>query len=63
MSCYQGLCNGLQKTLYKSVALGPARWHSGKIPVLCFGSPGFAGLDPQCGPSTACQATLWQHPT
>ena len=34
-----------------------AQWCSGQVPVLFFSGPGFAGLDPGPGPSTAGQAT------
>ena len=38
--------------------LGLAQRCSGKVCVLHFDGPGFAGLDPEHGPTTACQAIL-----
>ena len=35
----------------------------GEVHALSFGGPGFAGLDPGHGPSTAHQAILWRYPT
>ena len=46
----------------KKDALGPAQWHSGCL----HGLPQQSGVDasdPRHRPSTACQATLWWHPT
>ena len=31
--------------------LGLAQWHSGWVHVVCFSSPGLAGLDPGCRPT------------
>ena len=42
---------------------GPTWWHSREVHTLHFSTLGFASLDPRHGPSTACQATLWQHTT
>ena len=42
---------------------GLSQWRSCEVCALCFGGPGFAGLDPRCGPTTAHQAMLRQHPT
>ena len=36
--------------------MGPAPWHSGWVHALCFGGPGFWGLDPRCGP-THCSSS------
>ena len=37
--------------LLKSESLGLTQWHSGSIHAICFGGPGFLGLDPGCGPT------------
>ena len=36
---------------------------SGLVHAFCFSGPGFVGLDPGRGPSTACWAMLWKCPT
>ena len=38
-------------SIYETQTLGPALWPSGYVRTLCFGSSGFASLDPGCGPS------------
>ena len=41
---------------------GLAWWSSGYVKMVCFSGLEFSNLDPGCGPSTAHQAMLQQHP-
>ena len=59
-SAPEGVFRGM---VLKPHIAGLAPWCSGQVCALCFSSRGFAGLGPRCGPSTACEAMLWQCPT
>ena len=67
---YMSQCNQLL-TLLKTTSFNclkintkeAAQWHSGEVGMLCSCGPRFTVSDPRCGPSTACQAMLWWHPT
>ena len=74
LTCVRAAPNGILMEMGKSAFCvelcppkrydeGPAQWHSGQVRALRFGGPGFTGLNPRHGPSTAHQTTLWRRPT
>ena len=57
-------CEGTIKIfLYIKVFEGPAWWHSSKVHIFCFHSPGFTDSDLRCGHGTAWHAMRGRRPT